>query len=248
MRQSVGRWFGATLAAGLLLTAGGALGAQAPSAAPSGSSSSGSAATASPAVQTATMEQVLEAARATAPGLKLAQVALDSARSQLVQAQATNGLSLDGKGGYAHQGNVPGTTAAVSTTPANAENLQGGLTLSGPATSVGLTASHTIGESTPADQVSGLSLSASQTVFDGFPGGRASAAVQQARDTYSIAQITYDAALKSTVYQARQAYYTLLGDQDTVGLRQATVTQAEQNLAYYQGLFNAQRATSLEVL
>jgi outer membrane protein TolC len=243
------------LTAGLWLISAGVLAAQsaAPSPAPV-SPAPVSPAPVSPApLPVVTLEEVVAAARASAPGLKLAQVTRDSARSQLVQVQATNGLSLGGKGDYFHQGSVPGTTTASSSgsgggTSLAGENLGAGLTLSGPATSVGLSASHAIGETAPQEQLSSVSLSASQTVFDGYPGGRAAAAVQQAQDAFGIAQVAYDGSVKSVVYQARQSYYTLLGDQNTVGLRQATVAQAQSNLAYYQGLLNAGRATSLEVL
>ncbi len=205
-----------------------------------------------------TLEQAVAAARANAPGLKLASVTVDAANTQLVQTQATNGLALAGKGSYYHQGDISvssGTTTpatAATTTSAggglNGENIQAGLTLSGPATSVGVTAQHSIESGAPNDQVSSLNLSASQTVFDGYPGGRAAAAVQQAEYTYRAAQVAYDASVKSVVYQVRQAYYTLLGDQNTVLIRQAAVEQAQQNLAYYQGLFTAGRATQLDVL
>ena len=46
----------------------------------------------------------------------------------------------------------------------------------------------------------------------------------------------------------KQAYYTLLGDQDTVLVRQAAVAQAQENLTLIQGLQAAQRATALDVL
>jgi outer membrane protein len=103
-------------------------------------------------------------------------------------------------------------------------------------------------EGASSDQVSSLNLSGSQTVYDGYPGGRAAAAVQQAEAVYRVSQVAYDAAMKSVVYQVKQAYYTLLGDQDTVLLRQATAGQAAENLALYQGLFTAGRATKLDVL
>ena len=214
---------------------------------------------AGPSPQVVTLDQVVAAAKAAAPGLKLATVTLDTARSQLTQVQAANGLALAGKGDYSHQGNLPGTTVS-STSPGAAaaasasgaglvgENIAGGLTLSGPATSVGLSAQHSIQEGSAADQVSSISLSASQTIFDGYPGGRAAAAVEQADYTYRASQVAYDASLKSLLFQVQQAYYTLLGDQNTVLIRQASVKQAEQNLAYYQGLFTAGRATQLDVL
>jgi outer membrane protein TolC len=205
-----------------------------------------------------TLEECVAAARAAGPNLQLAAIALDTARAALVQARAKNGLSLGGTGEYFHQGSLPGTNtiatagsaagAAASGSGVNGENIQGGLSLTGPATSVGLTAQHSIGDAPPNDQVSSLSLSGTQTVFDGYPGGRAAGAVQQAEAVYKSAQVAYDAALKSAVYQVKQAYYTLLGDQDTVALRQATVTQAAENFALYNGLFTAQRATKLDVL
>lgn len=114
-------------------------------------------AAAAAAPETVTLDQVVAAAQASAPGLKLASVTLDSSRAQLVQAQATNGLSLGAKGDYFHQGSVPGTSSSTTASGAaaasasgsgvNGENIQGGLTLSGPATSLGLTAQHSIVES-----------------------------------------------------------------------------------------------------
>ncbi len=214
--------------------------------------------TQAPNPETVNLDQVVAAARAAAPGLKLATINVGSARASLIQAQASNGLALAGKGAYFHEGTLLGPSSATTPTGAAAaassgaglggENLQGGLSLSGPSTSVDLTAQHSIMEIAPTDQVSSVNLSASQTVFDGYPGGRASATVQQADYTYRAAQVAYDAALKSVVYQVKQAYYTLLVDQKTVLIRQATVQQDQQNLAYYQGLRTAGRATDLDVL
>ncbi len=207
--------------------------------------------------QTVTLDEVVAAARAAAPGLKLASVTVDTARAELIQTQASNGLALGGKGDYVHVGSLTGSgsaTAAASAATAaggsalSGENVQAGLSLAGPSTSVGVTAQHSIMEIAPADQVSSVSLSASQTVFDGYPGGRAAAAVQQADYTYRAAQVAYDASVKSTIYQVKQAYYALLSDQNTVSIREASVKQSEQNLAYYQGLFTAGRATQLDVL
>lgn len=210
-----------------------------------------------PPPESVTLDQCVAAAQAAAPGLRLAAIALDSARTLLIQAQALNGLSLGGNGGYFHQGNLFGASsdtaaaAAASTASrsgANGENIQGSLTLSGPATTLGLTVQHSIAEAGSGGQVSSLGLSGSQTVFDGYPGGRASAAVRQAKYAYQAAQVSYDASLKSLVYQVKQAYYVLLGDQNTVLVQQATVTQALENLALMQGLLAVQRATALDVL
>jgi outer membrane protein TolC len=211
-----------------------------------------------PALPAVTLDEVIAAARAGSPTLKLAGISLDSARATLQQARAKNGLALGESGEYFHQGNLPGTTtystpstsaaAAASGSGLNGENLQGGVTLTGPSTSVGLTAQHSITDGAPVDQVSSLNLSGSQTVFDGYPGGRAAGAVQEAESEYRISQVTYDAALESTLYQVKQTYYTLLGDQAAVTQRQAIAQQASENLTLYQGLLAAGKATKLDVL
>jgi outer membrane protein len=217
-------------------------------------------ASASPALPVITLSDSVAAAQAAAPNLTLARANLDAARALFEQTRAKNGLSLGGTGSYFHEGQVAGATS----TPASAasiaasggqgktglvgENLLGGLTLSGPSTSVGLTAQQFIQEGSPTDQVSSVGLSASQTLFDGYLGGRAAAVVQQADSTYRASQVTYDASLKSLILQTKQAYYTLLGDQNTLLVRQATLKQAAENLALEQGLLQAQRATSLDVL
>jgi outer membrane protein len=205
-----------------------------------------------------TLEESVAAAKAASPNLKLTTLALDTARAALGQARAKNGLTLGETGDYSHQGTINGSStvsppssmaaAAAGGGGLNGENIKGGVSLTGPATSVGLSAQHTIGEGASSDQVSSIVLSGSQTVFDGYPGGQAAGAIQQAEAAYRIAQVTYDAALKSTVYQVRQDYYTLLGDQDTVILRQAIAGQAAENLALYRGLYAAQKATTLDVL
>ena len=130
----------------------------------------------------------------------MATIAVGTAHAQLIQTQATNGLALGGKGDYTHAGSL-GSGSSASTPlsaaataagagPLNGENIQGGLTLSSPSTSLGLTAQHSIMEVAPSDQVSSVSLSASQTVFlTTYPGGRAAAAVQQADYTYRAAQV-----------------------------------------------------------
>jgi outer membrane protein TolC len=211
-----------------------------------------------PSLPTVTLDDCVAAAKAGSPALRLASLTLDSARAALLQEQAKNGLALGESGQYFHQGNLPGTTtsssavnnaaAAASGSGLNGENVQAGLNLSGPATSVDLTAQHSISDSAFSDQVSSLNLSGSHTVFDGYPGGRAAGAVQQAQATFRVAQVAYDAALKSALYQVKQAYYTLLGDQATVLQRQAISRQASENLALYNGLFAAGKATKLDVL
>ena len=204
---------------------------------------------AAPAQPAITLDEFVTTARAAAPNLKVAKANLDAARAQFDQTRAKNGLSLGATGGYSHE-IATQTAVATRTGPISTgqENVLGSVSLTGPSTSVGVNAQEFIPDDSTISQETSVGLSASQTLFDGYLGGRAAALVQQADYTYRAAQVTYDSALRSLVLQTRQAYYTLLGDQNTLLVRQATQKQAAENLALEQGLLRAQRATTLDVL
>jgi outer membrane protein TolC len=195
---------------------------------------------------TVTLDNLLENAKSGAPGLRSARLALDSAEAQFAQVRAKNGLSVGETGGYFHQGSIPSSSTTTGKSGVVGENLQAGLTISSPSTSVSVSAQQ--GLTSSGDQSTSLSLSGSQVVYDGYAGGRASGTVREADYTLRAAQVAYDAALKSLDYQIRQAYYVLIGAQDTLSVRQATVKHAEENLAQIRGFFTAQRATKLDVL
>ena len=236
-----------------LLAAGAAFGQQ--QAAPASVGASQASPVSTGPLPVVTLDECVSAAKVEGPDLKLAKVTLDNSRAQLTQTEGKNGLSLSGTSGYVHAGNLVGTASAPALTLSQGkltqpvgESFQGGVALSGPSTSVGLTAQHSVVEGTQLDQASAIIVSGSQVVWDGYSGGRADAVVKQALLAYRAAQVAYDSTAKSVIYQVRQAYYTLLGDQHTLHVREAVVRQAEENFAYYQGLLSVQRATPLDVL
>lgn len=124
--------------------------------------------------------------------------------------------------------------------------------MSGPSTTASVKGSYGIEDAANADgthnQIAALSLNLSQTVFDGYPGGRAKAAYQQAQYAYQLAQVNFNTAKDNVVYNVEQAYYTMLGDQHAVQLRKATLEQSKQDLARTNAFFNANQLTTLDVL
>ena len=134
----------------------------------------------------------------------------------------------------------------VGGTVINGDNVKAGVSLAGPSTSVGVSVQpeflSTGGVSTA------LSVTGSQVVYDGYPGGRPTGLVNEAKYTFQIAQVAYDTALESLTYQVKQAYYTLLGDQNGLAARQATVQAAQEELLQMQEYNKAGRATALDVL
>lgn len=207
------------------------------------------------------LDQALAVAMANGPDLQLATATLDAARQQYLAIRAQNGVSIGATGGYFFEDNLPGVSsastesieesAATATTSTTliGQNVQGGLALTGPATNVSVSAESVFsGPGITTDTASLFDLQASQTLYDGYPGGRAQAAVQQAAYTYEAAQVAYEAAQKSVDYKVREEYYTLLGDQETVNVQVANLKQDNEDLSRTLGFFHAQEATSLDVL
>jgi len=97
-----------------------------------------------------------------------------------------------------------------------------------------LIAQHSIEDGGSMDQVSSLRFSGSQTIFDGYAGDEERPSFKRRRPLSDSPDRLRRSHEKSRL-SVRQAYYTILGDQDTVLLRQATEKQAAENLALYQG-------------
>lgn len=219
------------------------------------------------------LDEALAAARAHGPSLKVVRLTLEIARAQLAQTKAKEGLALSGSASYFHEDNLPnqpqpstssltsGSSAAAqaAATAAQAaieagtaapvgENLEGALKLSGPATSLSLSAHLLFEGGSLHDQVATAALTGSQTLYDGYPGGRANAAVEEAEYSYQIAQISYEASALQIAYQVKQAYYTLLGAQEAVLVQQSSVDEAEEDLNRVKGFLAAGEATRLDLL
>jgi outer membrane protein TolC len=197
-----------------------------------------------------TLDECLAASLVQAPGLKTAKLGLDTASAQLGYTLGSNGLTLGESAGYFYQFPL---TSSSSLSPASSgvdgNNFKAGLSLAGPATSVGLSAQQGLPASGSSSGPSTLlNVTGSQVVYDGYPGGRSKGLIKQADYTFKVAQVNYAAALESLAYQVKQEYYTLLGDQNSLVARQATVEQATEALSQMQGYYKAARATTLDIL
>lgn len=255
-------------AAVLLLTGSAAAFAQStPASGGGGTPKNSAAAAAAHSLPTVTLAEATKAAEKNGESFKIAQDNLEAARQQLGEARASNGLSLSGTGGYSYQDNLPGASAPL-TTPSNlltsgaaaqdaigqlstnpvGNNYRAGAVLSGPSTNLSVSAQHLSESAGQKDQVSAVTVSGKQTIIDGYPGGRGAGSYQEAKDSFRVAQLSYDSQLLSLQLQVKQAYYTLLGDQAAAKVQQANVAQAKQDLSRVEGLVSASEATKLDLL
>lgn len=203
--------------------------------------------------ETVSLQRALATALANGPDIKVAQLTLSTAAGQLKAAAAKDGFTLGATTGYDHQGQLGSSStlpSSISTAPG--ESVQGALALTGPTTSATLKGSYGFEDAANTsgkhNQVAALSLNLSQTVFDGYPGGRAKASFRQAQYAYQLALVAFDTARENVVYNVEQAYYTMLGVQHTVSLRRATLDQSKQDLARTNAFFKANQLTTLDVL
>lgn len=204
-----------------------------------------------------TLTQCIDGAMTNGPDVKLAAATLAQAQAQYAQAVAGNSFNLSGTGGAERsqpivseelgQGTYTGgSTSAAPTVATDSPSV--GVTLSnGSATQVSASGSYNIPESSGQDQTSRMSVSASQTLWDGYLGGRDSATVQQAALTLQEAQLTYQQSTQTITLNVKQAYDAMLGQQGQIAVLQQTLKSRQADLTRVQTLMDEQNATQIDL-
>ena len=195
-------------------------------------------------------------ALAAGPDFALAAANLALARATRDQAAAKNAFGLSSSAGLtravthtnytAKTGNSISTlidpNANVSDTP------QAGLSLTGPlSTSLSLAASQIMPESGNIDSATRVALGLSTTLWDGYAGGRALAALRQADYSLAAADSQSAAARSQAVYSVKQAYYSLLADQRQVDILTHSLEARGADQARTQALYAAGAASGIDI-
>lgn len=209
-----------------------------------------------------TLNQCLDASFKNGPEVLLSGTNLAISQAQYRQAVAQNSLGLGGSAGASRTTNIVDTVTQLggpgipreyspfitsTTVPTPTNTAKTSLNLTGPRTQLGLAASYKLAEQDPLSHSTSLSLSASQTLWDGYPGGRGRGAVQQAGLTLRSKQVENEATRKDLAYQVKQAYYTMLAAQRQLQVLQDSLAQRQEELRRFQTLFEMQNATKIDV-
>jgi outer membrane protein len=196
-----------------------------------------------------TMEQCVAQAMASGPDMKLSAANLALAQAKYATTAATNAFGLAGSVEAKHQGAPTNPRfATVGSTTIGTDSAQGGLTLNAPlSTSIGLGLGHTIGETSTPAQETAFSFNGSTTLWDGYQGGSDLANVREAALGLQVTQSTESARQKNVIYSVKQAYYTLLGQQQQLDILRQTLTQREQEMKRTQALLEAQSASQIDL-
>ena len=199
--------------------------------------------------ETVTLTQALEAALGRGPDIRKVELESEIARLQYEQAKARAGLSLKGSGSADRSDVLVDSRSETPWNPRNkpSDTAQAGLDLALPTTTLSIGATHRIVETDPLAQSTSLSLSMSQTIWDGYPGGQARASVQQAEIAMQSRALAAEASRRDIALTAMQGYYAVLSAQRTLGLRRDALGQRELESQRTRVLFEGGTAGSLEV-
>ena len=199
-------------------------------------------------VGTVTLAQLIDEAMKNGPEVRLENASMAISRAAYDQSMAQNGLSLAGSAGASRRD--PFLDAGGPSEERDpSDSITAGLALTGPfSTKLDLSAGYTLTEASPsAGHSTSLSLSASGSIWDGYPGGRGLAAVQQAGLTFSSNELDHAARLKTILYNLKQSCYTMLSQQRQLVVLQNTLEKRKSELARVQIMFDNHDATKIDL-
>jgi outer membrane protein TolC len=196
-----------------------------------------------------TLPQMVDQALKNGPGILISRATVAIAQAQYTQTAAANSLGLTGTASATHQG-APYDTRLLQLGQSSFAQDTGkaGLSLSAPlSTSLDVAAGHTLTEEATPAQSTALSVSASATLWDGYPGGSGLAAARKAALSLQGTQSAEDSNQKTIVYQVKQAYYTLLAAQRQLEIYQDTLAQRQQETVRSRALYDAHNASQIDI-
>jgi outer membrane protein len=189
-----------------------------------------------------TLQQAMDTALAQGDDAKLLAVNLSAARAQHQLNVSRNSLALTGTAGYSlpYYLDPLGVYRGASGLP---NGVQAGVSLSGPLTTVAVTPTWWAPPVAPANGGSGfstssLSASASQTLWNGYPGGSAQATVDKSALTLQGRELAAAAGRLSIAYTVKQAFYTLLAAQRNLSIKSQIADKQQGVLRQIQSVYD----------
>lgn len=203
--------------------------------------------TSAPAVPVVTLSQSIDSALAQGDDNKILQRNLEIARAQHALNVSRDSLTLGGSLGYSASTTfgTPGLSqGGAASSLASPQGPQAGASVSGPLTSVTLSASPWIPPAATGGTGTGVfGLSVTQTLWNGYPGGQAKATVDKSLLTLQGQELSADAGRRGIILTVQQAYYTMLNAQRNAALQQQVLDQQNTVLTQIQAIYNLTQAS-----
>jgi outer membrane protein len=199
------------------------------------------------------LQQSIDAALSSGDDLKVLQGSLDVARAQHALNVSKNSFTLGASAGYG----AGWSFGAYGTNPTLKQELAGslagaqtgplaGIVLSGPLTSLSVSSSPYMPPATggtATDTLSGVGVSLSQTLWNGYPGGAAQATVDKSTLTLQGKELSTESGRLGLIYGVKQAYYTMLSAQRDLSLKKQILEKQNAVLRQISGLYDLKLAT-----
>ena len=193
---------------------------------------------------------------------------LAASRAVNAQAKAKAGLTVTPTAGYnasetwndpsrplvttgaaANQDPKVSTVGAATADGAIPQNLQAGVTIATPLTSVAVKAAenYQLSPSGDLNHITQTSATVNQVLWNGYPGGPAQATVDKAALTLQITELNTIASRNKLILTVKQAFYTLLSSQESMNQLTQTRDSRKDSLRFVQTKFDLQQATGLDL-
>jgi outer membrane protein len=217
---------------------------------------------------TLTLAQAAESALSQGADARIMQRNLDIAREQYRLSVSQNSFSLSGSlGDSATYGFGDGTLLSLNSLSSGfSQTPQAGVSLAAPLTSIGLTVSpytpasplaadlsqisslFTPGPPAPSPGATGsIGVNVAQTLWNGYPGGPAAAAMQKGMLALRGAELSTASGRQNIVSAVTQSYFVMLGAQRNLSVRREIGEQQKALLAQMTTLEGLKQATSVDL-
>ncbi len=206
---------------------------------------------------TVTLDQAIKLAKDSSLTAQLNSVNQEIARDANKITHGQNGINLSASSGYSHVAPYGTTSAATSSNSLSSkypvDQISAGLkastgSASSPSTSLSLQGNHEIASTNPLYQASTISASLSQTVWNGFLGGKAFLSNNLADITLAQKILSYQLDSSNLIYQVRQSYYAMASAQDAISLDRQIIEQRKKDYDQTKTLFDAGKDTAVDVM
>lgn len=199
------------------------------------------------------LEDCVEQAMRSGPDVLVSRANLESAEAARDQTAAKNAFGFSGAASASHGESSSALSqsseravAGIATSTVPTDALHAGLSASAPlSTSFGLSADQIINE-TSLDQVTKVALTASSTLWDGYLGGRDLGNLKQADFDLGAKRQAEGAARLQLAYNVKQAYFTLLGDQNQTAILAQTLAARQGDERRVKALFDLGQASRID--
>jgi outer membrane protein len=207
-----------------------------------------------PVVPVVTLQQSIDAALSRGDDVRILTGGLTVAAEQHEQNLSRNSLTLSGNAGYGYTSDVIGDKTSAdykafgsSLSSATPTGATAGVSVGGPLTSAAVSTYTNLPPSPGLDAGSVIGISLSQVLWNGYPGGPAQATVDKSVLSLNGRQIAAAASRLSLVYRVKQAYYTMLGAQRTLAVKQQILEKQKSFLAQMQAIYDLKQASRADL-